>query len=226
MAASSVGSIGYGFVARCPECVLVEVSLSEQTSELNPAVVARKILRTIDGQTDTKMSYTYSKHYFHYMVKSNLVYLCMAEQSFSRRNCFQFLNDIAGRFETSFGERGATAGQYEMNEEFHRIMQNQMEFFSKHRDQTHQVKEEIDQVKDLLSKGIEKVIDRGEQIDLLVDRSQELSRDSYSFRRTSTDLKRAMMCQNLKMILIMTGGVVVALLLILMMFCGFNLKGC
>eukprot|EP00656_Telonema_subtile_P005922 TRINITY_DN12715_c0_g1_i3.p1 TRINITY_DN12715_c0_g1~~TRINITY_DN12715_c0_g1_i3.p1 ORF type:complete len:161 (-),score=30.99 TRINITY_DN12715_c0_g1_i3:341-823(-) len=160
------------------------------------------------------------------MVKSGLVYLCMAEQTFSRRNCFMFLNDIAGRFETSFGDRGATAGQYEFNEEFHRVMQNQMAYFAQHRDQMAQAKEEVEQVKDMVSQTIEKVIDRGERIDLLVDRSEELTRDSYSFRRSSTDLKRAMMCQNLKMILIMTAGFVGFLLVVLMMFCGFNLKGC
>ena len=70
------------------------------------------------------------------------------------------------------------------------------------------------------------VIDRGERIDLLVDRSEELTRDSYSFRRSSTDLKRAMMCQNFKMIMLMTGGVVGVLIIVLMMFCGTDLKGC
>ena len=70
------------------------------------------------------------------------------------------------------------------------------------------------------------MINRGEKIDLLVDRSEELSRDSYSFRRTSADLKRELMCQNLKMILIMTAGVLGFLLVVLMMFCGFSLDKC
>jgi|ERR1712086_856300 len=223
---SSTGEIGYAFIARCPECVLVEVAGPVPSADLNPSMVARKILRTIDGQTDTKMSYTYSKHYFHYMVKGGLVYLCMAQQTFSRRSCFMFLNDIAGRFEATFADRGATAVQYEFNEEFHRVMQNQMNFFAKHKDQMAQAKEDVEQVKDLVSKTIEKVIDRGERIDLLVDRSEELTRDSYSFRRSSTDLKRAMMCQNFKMIMLMTGGVVGVLIIVLMMFCGTDLKGC
>merc|ERR1712166_978740 len=163
---SSTGEIGYAFIARCPECVLVEVAGPVPSADLNPATVARKILRTIDGHTDTKMSYTYSKHYFHYMVKSGLVYLCMAEQTFSRRNCFMFLNDISGRFEATFGDRGGTAGQYELNEEFHRVMQTQMTYFAQHKDQLSQAKEEVAQVKDLVSQTIEKVIDRGERIDL------------------------------------------------------------
>jgi len=69
----------------------------------------------------------------------------MAEESFSRRNCFMFLSvskplpptrrnspfmrlaqDVAGRFEATFGERGLSASPFEMNEEFHRVLQSQM----------------------------------------------------------------------------------------------------
>ena len=108
------------------------------------------------------------------MLSNGLVYLCMAEESFSRRNCFMFLavsrapyphyqllvltrvlgffllvfgavsirpgfqfarvahpfaplcQDVAGRFESTFGERGLTASSFEMNDEFHRVLQQQM----------------------------------------------------------------------------------------------------
>ena len=85
------------------------------------------------------------RHFFHYMLSNGLVYLCMAEESFSRRNCFMFLSvskplppsernspfmrlaqDVAGRFEATFGERGLSASPFEMNEEFHRVLQSQM----------------------------------------------------------------------------------------------------
>merc|ERR1719181_822792 len=118
-------------IGRCPECVLAEVSSSACAGlvDLDPAKVARKILQTIEGQQNTKMSYVYSKHFFHYMLSNGLVYLCMAEETFSRRNCFMFLTDVAGRFEATFGDRGLQAGAFEMNEEFHRVLQSQMQYF-------------------------------------------------------------------------------------------------
>ena len=72
----------YSMVGRCPECVLAEVCggkkhvwilcyitfsevpVSEGAGliDLNPSSVARKILKTIEGQQNTKMSYVYSKY--------------------------------------------------------------------------------------------------------------------------------------------------------------------
>jgi len=194
--------------------------------DLNPSMVARKILKTIDGQQNTKMSYVYSKHYFHYMLSNGLVYLCMAEESFSRRNCFMFLSDIAGRFEATFNDRGLVANAYEMNEEFHRVLQSQMQYFTRHKDPMAQVKGEVDEVKDLVSQTIEKVIDRNERIELIVDRSEELSRSSYSFRRSSTTLKRAMMCKNLKTTLTLAAVILVIIIVIVVSFCGWDFKSC
>merc|ERR1711907_604098 len=184
-------------VGRCPECVLAEVSEHAGLVDLNPSMVARKILKTIEGQQNTKMSYVYSKHFFHYMLSNGLVYLCMAEETFSRRNCFTFLAKIAGKFESLYSEeRRRNALKYEMNHDFQREMTHHMEYFTKHKDQMAQVKEDVEEVKDLVSQTIEKVIDRNERIELIVDRSEELSRSSVSFRRSSSTLKRAIMCRN------------------------------
>merc|ERR1712010_79057 len=148
----------YSMVGRCPECVLAEVSEHAGLVDLNPSMVARKILKTIEGQQNTKMSYVYSKHFFHYMLSDGLVYLCMAEESFSRRNCFMFLTEVSSKFQGSFGERGLTAGAFEMNEDFYPELKKQMEHFTGHKDQMAQVKGEVEVVKDLVSQTIEKVI--------------------------------------------------------------------
>jgi len=92
----------------------------------------------------------------------------------------------------------------------------------------------------------EKVIDRNERIELIVDRSEELSRpshshrpstqltppclsptrSSYSFRRSSTTLKRAMMCKNLQTTLTIAAVLLVVLIFVLISFCGWSLNKC
>lgn len=149
------GGIMYAMVGRCPECVLAEVvSRYTGSADLNPSMVARKILKTIEGQQNTKMSYVYSKHFFHYMLSNGLVYLCMAEESFSRRNCFMFLQDASKRFESTFGERGLVAGAYDMNDDFHRVLEKQMDHYTQHKDQVAQVKGEVQEVKEQLTQTI------------------------------------------------------------------------
>lgn len=54
----------------------------------------------------------------------------------------------------------------------------------------------------------DKVIKRGEQIELLVDRTENLSATSVQFKKKSTELKNAMWWKNVK---IMAGIAVVVL---------------
>lgn len=61
---------------------------------------------------------------------------------------------------------------------------------------------------------------RGERLELLVDKTENLRNTSVSFRKTSRNLARAMFWKNIKMYVIV--GVIVAVILyaIISMFCG------
>merc|ERR1711918_14387 len=68
------GKILYSLVARG------RVVLAEYTSTSgNFPTVTRMLLNKIPSNTDSKMSYKYDTHVFHYIVESEITYLCMAE---------------------------------------------------------------------------------------------------------------------------------------------------
>lgn len=52
----------------------------------------------------------------------------MAEESFGRRIPFSFLEDIRGRFKSTYGNRGLTSIAHAMQADFSRILQKQMVF--------------------------------------------------------------------------------------------------
>lgn len=146
------------------------------------------------------MSYVYDRHVFHYIVEDGLVYLCMADEEFGRRVPFAFLEDIKGRWINSYGDRGQTALAYQMNEDFMRILQKQMDYFSSNpnADRINKVRGEIDQVKSVMVDNIEKVLERGEKIELLVDKAENLNEQAFRFKKQSTNLKRSMWWKNAK----------------------------
>ena len=149
----------YSLVSR-GTCVLAEFT----TTSGNFTTVTRRILEKIPP-TDTSMSYVYDSHVFHYIVHDGLVFLCMADESFGRRIPFSFLEDIMRRWLDAYGERGQTALAYGMNEDFSRVLQRQMDFYSRDTgaDRIGAVRGEIDQVKNLMVENIEKVLERGEK---------------------------------------------------------------
>lgn len=71
----------------------------------------------------------------------------------------------------------------------------------------------MDDVKNVMVDNIEKVLKRGEKIELLVDKTDNLNQQSIRFKKHSNQLKQAMWWQNAKM-MILVGGVVVVILAI------------
>ena len=81
-----------------------------------------------------------------------------------------------------------------MNEDFSRVLAKQMEYFSQGggQDKVDKVKAEMDDVKNVMVDNIEKVLKRGEKIELLVDKTDNLNQQSIRFKKHSTQLKQAM----------------------------------
>ena len=61
-------------------------------------------------------------------------------------------------------------------------------------DAINNVQGEIDNVKNIMSKNIESLLERGERIDLLVDKTDRLGGSAHDFRVRSRGLRRAMVC--------------------------------
>jgi len=109
-----------------------------------------------------------------------------------------------------------------MNEDFSRVLKNLMEYYSTNpnADKINRVKGEIDEVKSVMVTNIEKVLERGERIELLVDKTENLSQNAFRFKKQSTSLKRAMWFKNIKLIIIIIVVVLILLYIIVALVCG------
>lgn len=147
----------------------------------------------------TQAFYT-DRYLFHYICEDGITYMCMADDSFGRRIPFIFLQDLKEKFLTTYGKnRALEAPPYGLNE-FSRVIEKQMEYFSTNpnADRLKQVHGEIEQVKDVMVHNIERVLERGERIELLVDKTDNLNQQAFAFKKRSTQLKRAMWWKNTK----------------------------
>lgn len=205
----------YSLVTR-GSCVLAEYTGTSG----NFTTVTRRILEKIPPQ-DAKMSYVYDRHIFHYIVDDGITYLCMADEEFGRRIPFAFLDDIKNRFRATYGDRGKTAIAYGMNTDFSRVLQNQMDYYSNNpsADRINRVRGEIDEVKSVMVHNIEKVLERGERIELLVDKTENLNQNAFKFKKASTQLKRSMWWKNIKIMIILIIVVLVVVYFIVAMAC-------
>lgn len=77
---------------------------------------------------------------------------------------------------------------------------------------------EIDNVREIMTENIERVLERGERIDLLVDKTDRLGTNARDFRVRSRGLRRRMWWKNVKLMVLL---VLVAVFLVYL-FVGFG----
>jgi len=186
----------------------------------NFSVIASKLVQQIPASPDSKKSYSYDTYNFHYLVERGITYLCMTDQQMGYRVPYAFLFDLASRFRGTYAERIQTAGAMAMNDSFSRVIKERMDFFSndKQADKINKVKADLDETKNVMFQNIDKVLQRGEQIETLVDKTDELNLHATSFKKKSTQLKRKMWWKNTKLccilvcivVLLLGGGIVIA----------------
>lgn len=84
---------------------------------------------------------------------------------------------------------------------------------------------EIDSVRDIMTENIERVLERGERIDLLVDKTDRLGGSAHDFRIRSRGLRRRMWWKNVKLIALLVVVVIFLVYLFVGMGCGLPAWG-
>ncbi|XP_070844489.1 vesicle-associated membrane protein 8 isoform X2 [Chaetodon trifascialis] len=83
-----------------------------------------------------------------------------------------------------------------------------------------QVQSQVNEVKVILKDNISKVLERGDRLDDLIGKTDDLQASADSFQRTSTRVARKYWWKNIKMMIII--GVIVLIIIILIILFATN----
>jgi len=138
-----------------------------------------------------------------------------------RRVPYAFLEDVKDRFKATYGEAARTAIAFAMNEEFGRTLQAQMEHFNgPSGDSLASVNKKLDDVKEVMVQNIEMVLERGEKLELLVDKTDALQTQAFQFNKSSRQLRSAMFWKKVKCYATIFFAVALLIWVISMIACG------
>ncbi|CAN8103099.1 unnamed protein product [Discula destructiva] len=205
------------------ECI---TSASSQTSSL-----ASIILPKITHDSPQKLTYTHGTHHIHYLSEApsehddgssagGLTFLVIAESALGRRVPFGFLFEIRKRFFAQFP--AATTDFSDMPNygagSFNADLKSLMVEYGTTRggqdDAINNAQREIDDVRGIMTRNIEGLLERGERIDLLVDKTDRLGGSAREFRVRSRGLKREMWWKNVKLMALLVLVLVLVVLAI------------
>lgn len=226
----------YSFVAKGT------VVLAEHTPYSgNFSTIAVQCLQKLPSNS-SKYTYSCDGHTFNFLLDSGFVFLVVADESMGRSIPFVFLERVKDDFKQRYGatiknddphpladdededddlfeDRFSIA--YNLDREFGPRLKEHMQYCMNHPEEMNKLsklKAQITEVKGIMMDNIEKVLDRGEKIELLVDKSENLQFQADSFQRQGRQLRRQMWMQNLRMKLMVVGGVLFVTFLLWLMF--------
>ncbi|GMH10363.1 hypothetical protein Nepgr_012204 [Nepenthes gracilis] len=211
----------YSFVARGT------VILAEYTEFTgNFTSIASQCLQKLPA-TNNKFTYNCDGHTFNFLVSDGFTYCVVAVESVGRQLPMAFLERVKDDFNKRYsGGKAATALANSLNKDFGPKLKEHMQYCVDHPEEMSKLgklQAQISEVKGVMMENIEKVLDRGEKIELLVDKTDNLRNQAQEFRQQGTMVRRKMWLQNMKIKLIVLGIIIALILIIVLSVChGFH----
>jgi len=207
-------------------------SAASQTSS-----IASLILPKITHETAQKLTYSHNSNFIHYIAEAaseypdspsagGLTFLVVADSSLGRRIPFGYLIEIKNRFLAQFPPDSTefsslpNYGAASFNGEMKKLMVEYGTTNGGKQDAISNVQGEIDSVRGIMSQNIESLLERGERIDLLVDKTGRLGGTAHDFRVRSRGLRRQMWWKNVKLMVLLTFVIIFLIYLFVGFGCG------
>ncbi|KAI9908707.1 hypothetical protein PsorP6_004464 [Peronosclerospora sorghi] len=209
-------SIFYCVVANI-HCPLAEYSIG---GDKNMNEFAQKLLKKLNLTENAVESMDFEGRTYSYRVDSEVAYVCVTNAAFGKSSAALFLKHINQLFDKQFGIRGkATKLKLDMNRDFAPTLKLQMEMFSssKGAEKLQALKNDMDKVKSNAQENIHKVLERGDKVELLTSKTDQLNSQSTAFAKSSTNLRRHLWWENVKMN-IAIGAIIVLCIGLLFLF--------
>jgi vesicle-associated membrane protein 72 len=220
MAGPSDQALIYGFVARG---TLILADYTEFSGNFKE--IAAQCLQKLPA-SNNKFTYTAEAYTFNYLVHDGYVYCVVATESAGRQIPVACLDRIKENFLKKYRGGKAATAQANGLKEFGSKIKEEMKYCMEHREELSKlarVQNQVDDIKGIMRENIDKVLNRGEQLEVLVDKTDNLRNQASEFRQTGTQVRRKMWIQNMKIKLIVLGIIIALILIIILSVChGFK----
>jgi vesicle-associated membrane protein 7 len=162
------------------------------------------------------------------MVDDGITYFCATDSDDKYRIPFAFLEEIKGTFRRQYGGEAHTAVAFAYDKEFKPVVHERATFYNTNpeSDTISRVQNQLDQVREVMVENIDKLLERGENIELLLDKTEDLNENAFKFRKQSKKLHYKMWCRNIKFYCVCFVMFLMLLYVILAMACGFDFDKC
>lgn len=213
----------YSFVARGTQVLAEYTSFSG-----NFSTIAVQCLETLPPDNN-KFTFPHGGHTLNYLIENGYTYMVLADGEVQRQMVFAFLERVKVDFQKKYaGGKADAAPPHGLDKEYGPKLKEHMQFCIEHPEEMNKfakIQAQVAEVKGVMRDNIDKVLQRGEKMETLVDKTDALRNQAQNFQRQGQQIRRKMWYQNMKVKAVVIGILVVLALVLWLSIChGFTCK--
>ncbi|KAA8917803.1 hypothetical protein TRICI_000041 [Trichomonascus ciferrii] len=159
------------------------------------------ILERLDPQEDRKQSFMHQNKTVHCMSRGGIAYISVCEGDVERRVPFMYLIRLEKETKELLGN-GRTIKNLDkgdLKQSMNRLIQE----VESGKNETAELDKEIEQVRNIMVENVERLLERGERINLLVSKTDRMNNNSLQFRRRTVAVRRSFWWKNVKLLVLL-----------------------
>eukprot|EP00897_Mesotaenium_endlicherianum_P010603 jgi/Mesen1/9571/ME000065S08998 len=213
----------YSFVARGHEVLAEYTSFSG-----NFSTIAVQCLETLPPGNN-KFTFPHGGHTLNYLIDNGFAYMVLADGAVGRQLVFAFIERVKGDFQRRYaGGKADNIPPHGLDKEYGPKLKEHMQYCVDHPEEMSKfakIQAQVAEVKGVMKDNIDKVLQRGEKMESLVEKTDHLRDQAQNFQRQGQQIRRKMWYQNMKIKMVVIGILVVLGLVIWLSIChGFTCK--
>jgi len=160
-----------------------ETSLAEIKSQV------KMVLRRLNRNSEPQASIESGAYTLHYLITSDIVYLCISERSYPRKLAFTYLSDLSDEFSTTYSASQTLSPSLRPYAfmEFDTFISRTKATYSDTRatQNLDKLNDELRDVTKVMTKNIEDLLYRGDSLERMGEVSSRLREDSKKYRKAA-----------------------------------------
>ena len=190
------------------------------------------LLNKVNINENDRLSYIYEKFVFHLVIHNKLILLCATTNKCPNYIAFGYLDELKDvllinckiLWSYSYSDTIPTNLYFIVKEHLYDLTDKYNA--EDENTKTEEIKIQIDETKDIMLQNIDQIISKGEKLDLLIDKTDNLNAKSYIFKKRSVRLRRRMCCRSFGMTTLIILFVIAIIYVLLSFICGFDFSKC
>lgn len=182
---------------------VILVSHQVECEDYTPII--HSVLESLCDAGYDKLTYPVDSFQVHVLIDEDFCFACVTKRTNEHYIPFKFLDTVKDRFSgiSSLISRSLRATENEFERDFAPVLASIMyDFNIGQGDKLQELQSQVEDVKQIMLENVQKVLDRGERLDDLLSKTEDLEAGGNTFRQRTLQLYKKARCKNLKMWLI------------------------